>query len=113
MRGNCDRCGKWSINLRTFSHKKIDYGNICRKCRNDTQNPKQREEKKREAKEFIKRHGINLNVCSVKEKAFLNTIFIYEQNIKVLSEKQQNWFDDIIKRSKKNESRRYLSAYKN
>lgn len=61
---------------------------------------KQREEEKRGAKEFIKRHEIDLNVCNTKEKTFLTTIYRCERNMWTLSEKQQKWFDDIIKRSK-------------
>lgn len=61
---------------------------------------KQREEEKKGAKEFIERHGINLAVCSDKEKTFLATVYRCEQNLWTLSEKQQKWFDDIIKRSK-------------
>ena len=61
---------------------------------------KRREVEKRGAKEFIKRHGINLAVCSDKEKTFLTTIYRCECNVWTLSDKQQKWFDDIIKRSK-------------
>ena len=62
---------------------------------------KERKVEKKDAKEFIKRHGINLEVCNDKEKHFLTTIFKCEKNMWTLSDKQQKWFDDIIKRSKK------------
>jgi len=33
MRGDCERCGNWSNDLRKTTYRDRDYGYICKKCR--------------------------------------------------------------------------------